>query len=64
MAQVTWQAAVKDANCDMTAHVDQYPKQISITWNPNKQSEFAANRSFEELVAYNTKSGWAKKLFA
>lgn len=59
--QVTWQAKVKDPNCNMQAHVDKGSKatsenEISITWNTGLESRFD-NFTDAELIAHNA-GGW------
>lgn len=56
---VKWSAAVKDANCGMAAHVDKYPQQISITWNPKAESVYD-NWEVSKLVEYNSQ-GWGRQ---
>lgn len=62
--EVSWQAKVKDANCDMTAHVDSASlptdsNEISITWNVNAASKYD-NFTNAELLQLNA-HGWAAK---
>jgi len=56
---VKWTAAVKDSNCQMAAHVDKYPQEISITWNPKAESEYASWEQ-SKLVEYNGQ-GWGRQ---
>ena len=56
---VKWSAQVKGSNCDMTAHVDKYPAEISITWDTSKPSKFDGMRE-EELIERNSRSGWGR----
>ena len=53
---IKWEAKVKDANCDMTAHIID-PQTISITWNTQAKSRFDG-MSRAELFKLNA-HGWA-----
>jgi len=55
--QVQWTPKVEDANCNMAAHVDKYPAEISITWDTSRSSRYD-NHTHEELEALNGQSGW------
>lgn len=53
---VQWSAKVKDANCDMAAHIDSQ-REISLTWSTTSESRFD-NMTREEAVRENY-NGWA-----
>eukprot|EP01098_Paradermamoeba_levis_P007902 TRINITY_DN3290_c0_g1_i2.p1 TRINITY_DN3290_c0_g1~~TRINITY_DN3290_c0_g1_i2.p1 ORF type:complete len:282 (+),score=91.93 TRINITY_DN3290_c0_g1_i2:37-846(+) len=57
--QIQWSAQVKDANCDMTAHIINSTT-ISITWSTSASSRYDS-LSDDELVMLNQKSskGWS-----
>lgn len=57
---VEWKAEVKDANCDMEAHIDKAANTISITWNTDAKSSYDA-LSPAELLAKNY-VGWGKRV--
>ena len=56
---ISWEAKVKDANCDMTAHILS-SRAISITWDTSVASKYDA-MSEQELFDLNH-HGWATKL--
>lgn len=60
-AAAKWQAKGEDANCNMKAHVDQYPSEISISWDTSMASPYD-NHSQAQLDAINGASGWGKRL--
>lgn len=55
--ETTWEANVKDDNCEMAAHIDESANTISITWNINASSKYDG-MSKNELFNKNFK-GWA-----
>lgn len=57
----TWAAKVEDKNCDMTAHVDKAPHEISITWDTSMASKYD-NHTSAQLDSINGASGWGKRL--
>jgi len=61
MNEIKWEAKVKDANCNMQAHIES-PKQISITWDTTTPSKYD-NFTQAELVALNA-HGWAARFAA
>jgi len=54
--QIQWAAKVKDANCQMAAHILSQTS-ISITWNIKAASAYD-NVPREELIKMNTSPGW------
>lgn len=57
--EIEWRADVKDANCDMTAHILN-SRAISITWDTSASSEYD-DLSEAELFDLNFR-GWARRL--
>ena len=49
---IVWSAEVKDANCDMTAHIDSQTE-ISITWDTSMKSAYDRFTD-DELVELNS----------
>jgi hypothetical protein len=64
---IKWTTAVKDANCNMAAHVNQTSSatSISITWDTSAPSKYD-KMTRDELVLLNKNSGgvngWAKNI--
>lgn len=58
--KVAWDTKVKDANCNMTAHVDPAHNEISITWNTRLESKYDAMAD-DALLALNGGHGWGKR---
>ena len=56
---VQWKPMVKDANCDMQAHINSNGT-ISITWDTSAQSKYD-DKSPQELFDINY-NGWATKI--
>lgn len=54
-SEVQWEAKVKDANCDMTAHI-QDESTISITWDTTAASIYD-NMTRQELFELNSRTG-------
>lgn len=59
-SQVKWTPKVKDANCNMAAHIDSKGNTISITWDTSAASMYD-NHTRAELFDLNY-HGWATKL--
>ena len=57
---ITWETDVKDANCNMAAHVLNSTT-ISITWDTSAASRYDG-MSYDELRELNSRTGWAKAL--
>lgn len=57
---VQWKPKVKDANCNMKAHVDKDKNTISITWDTSAASKYD-DYSNEQLFDLNY-HGWATRL--
>ena len=53
---IKWSAKVKDANCDMKAHITS-PEEISITWD-TKAKSVHDGKSMEEMIEMN-RGRWA-----
>ncbi len=60
-ADTVWTAAVKDANCNMQAHISDGNKEISITWDTSAKSKYDGI-SYKELFELNYHGEWAKSL--
>jgi len=60
---VKWEAKVEDPNCEMTAHVDKYPDELSITWDTSLTSRYD-NYTTAELYALNGGRGWGARAVA
>ena len=58
--ELVWETAVKDANCDMAAHVLSSTS-ISITWNTSAASRYDGV-PYDEIRLLNSQHGWAKAL--
>ena len=58
--KVSWKAKVMDANCNMTAHIDDVHNEISITWNTQAPSRYD-NMTTKELYALNGRHGWGAR---
>ena len=57
---ISWEAKVKDPNCDMTAHINK-DGTISITWDTSLPSKYD-NMTTAELYALNAKGGgWGER---
>jgi hypothetical protein len=59
-AQVSWEANVKDANCDMTAHI-LGARAISITWDTSAASS-VDHLTDAERYRLNYHGAWATRL--
>ena len=60
-ASIQWKPMVKDANCEMTAHIAPGNKEISITWNTKATSRYD-NLTESELFDLNMHGQWAERL--
>ncbi len=59
--KINWSAEVKDANCDMTAHIDS-PTQIRITWDTSLESKYD-NMTNAELFEFNLNRGGKREVW-
>eukprot|EP00939_MAST-03C_sp_MAST-3C-sp1_P001377 g1377.t1 len=57
---VEWEAKVKDANCNMEAHIDKNANTISITWDTDADGLYDS-LSPAEMIARNY-HGWGKRV--
>ena len=60
-SQIIWSAKVKDANCNMAAHIAAGGSEISITWDTNAPSKYD-NMTAAELYDLNMHGTWAQNL--
>ena len=60
-SSIVWSPMVKDANCEMAAHIAAGGKEISITWSTSVASKYD-NMTATELYDLNMHGAWAKNL--
>ena len=60
-SKIVWSAKVKDANCNMAAHIAAGGSEISITWDTSAPSKYD-NMTAAELYDLNMHGAWARNL--
>lgn len=60
-SEIVWTAKVKDANCNMAAHIAAGGSEISITWDTSAPSKYD-NMTATELYDLNMHGTWAQNL--